>query len=52
MFDPSKRAVVFQRYCHVYRAGELRTLIESVGGAAILDEYDDTGNHCILVQKS
>ena len=51
VYDESKRAVVFQRYCHVYRDGELRALIESVGGSTILDEYDDTGNHCILIQK-
>ena len=51
VFDASKRAVVFQRYCHVYQAGELRTLIEAVGGVDILEEYDDTGNHCVVVQK-
>ena len=51
VFDSSKRAVVFQRYCHVYAAGELRELVTAVGGASILDEYEDTGNHCILVEK-
>ena len=43
-------AVVHQRYCHVYREGELRALAESVG-ATVLKEYCDTGNHCVLVRK-
>ena len=51
VFDEAKRAVVFQRYCHVYQQGELRKLVDSVGGARILSEFCDTGNHCILVQK-
>ena len=51
VFEPAKRAVVFQRYCHVYMAGELREIVTSVGGASILDEYEDTGNHCLLVEK-
>ena len=51
VFDPSKRSVVFQRYCHVYRQGELRALIEAVGGATVLDEYYDTGNWCLAVRK-
>lgn len=51
-FDPSKRAIVHQRYCHVYTQGELRSLIESVGGLTVVDEYYDTGNWCVLVQKS
>ena len=51
IFDESKRAVVFQRYCHVYREGELRALILEAGGATILDEYYDTGNWCAVVQK-
>lgn len=51
IFDPSKRAVVFQRYCHVYSAGELKLLVEEVGGTSVLEEYEDTGNHCLVVQK-
>ena len=51
-FDAEKRAVVHQRYCHVYGEGELRSLIESVPGAAILEVYYDTGNWCAVVQKT
>lgn len=51
VYDGSKRAVVFQRYCHVYQQGELLELVSSVGGSRVLDEYYDTGNHCIVIQK-
>ena len=49
--DSQSAAVVHQRYCHVYRKGELRELAESIPGARVLQEYYDTGNHCIVVQK-
>ena len=52
VFDSAKQAVVFQRYCHVYRQGELRALIESFGSAVrVVDDYYDTGNWCIQVEK-
>ena len=51
VFDASKRAVVFQRYCHVYRKGELRRIIDAVGGASVVEQYYDTGNWCVHVVK-
>ena len=51
-FDTEKRAVVHQRYCHVYAEGELRSLVESVAGTVVLDEYYDTGNWCVVVEKT
>jgi SAM-dependent methyltransferase len=51
VFDPEKKAIVFQRYCHVYREGELGVLLRSVGGLRILEEYYDTGNWCAVVEK-
>uniref|UniRef100_A0A7S4ESV5 Methyltransferase type 11 domain-containing protein n=3 Tax=Chrysotila carterae TaxID=13221 RepID=A0A7S4ESV5_CHRCT len=50
-YDPAKKAHVFQRYCHVYRQGELTDLAASVDGTRILEEYYDAGNWCILAQK-
>jgi hypothetical protein len=35
----------------VYAEGELKDLVESVGGAEVLEQYYDTGNWCIVVQK-
>ena len=45
-------ADVLQRYCHVFRRGELAELVRSVEGARILDEYHDAGNWCVLAEKS
>ena len=43
---------VHQRYCHVYREHELRRLAEDVPGAVVVQEYYDTGNHCLLLRKA
>tara|TARA_B110001452_G_scaffold191293_1_gene161437 strand:- start:1895 stop:2443 length:549 start_codon:yes stop_codon:yes gene_type:complete len=43
---------VHQRYCHVYREHELRQLAEGVPGAIVVQEYYDTGNHCLLLRKA
>ena len=51
-FDAEKRLAVHQRYCHVYTQAELASLVRSVPDVTVLDEYYDTGNWCILVQKS
>jgi hypothetical protein len=51
VYDLSKRATVFKRYCHVYTEGELRELLQSVPGCQIRDEYYDTGNWCAVVVK-
>ena len=51
VFDASKRSVVFQRFCHVYREGELRAIVLAAGGADIVEEYYDTGNWCLVARK-
>ena len=42
---------VLQRYCHVYREGELIELIGAVGGCTVEEEYYDTGNWCVSLVK-
>jgi len=39
-----KRAVVFQRYCHVFARGELDALVEAVPGLRVLGSFKDAGN--------
>lgn len=57
LVDPSSGAelVHYQRYCHVYKEGELESLFTSqfdVGTEiAIADHYYDRGNWCVVVQK-
>jgi len=49
--DTSKGQLVFQRYCHVYREGELEALCEEVGGCAIVETGWDKGNWTVLLKK-
>mmetsp|Transcript_17352 Transcript_17352/g.22704 ORF Transcript_17352/g.22704 Transcript_17352/m.22704 type:complete len:277 (-) Transcript_17352:18-848(-) len=53
VFDENKNATVFQRYCHVYKAGELESLFEKAcNGSVRIDKvYWDTGNWAIIVTK-
>ena len=44
--DEAKTAVVYQRYCHVYREEELRGLFHATEMCEIEEVYTDTGNLC------
>jgi hypothetical protein len=48
---PEKQSVVYQRYCHVYREGELRALFEGLATAVVVEDYYDAGNWCIRAQR-
>ena len=50
-FDSEKGLVVFQRYCHVYRQGELDELLRSIGGWDILESGYECGNHYIIARS-
>lgn len=54
-FDDEKNAIVLQRYCHVYRDGELPSLVlDAAGGPAhvrIDDAYYDQGNWAVACTK-
>lgn len=49
-FDSKKNLVVFQRYCHMYRGGELESLCEQVPGLEVLDSSYEKGNHVVLLR--
>ncbi len=48
--DAGKRAVVVQRYCHLYGAGELEALVASLPGAAVASSCYDRSNWCVVMQ--
>lgn len=66
VLDEEKKSIVFQRYCHVYEQGELKELALSLNSrhatnqdqnqshdwVAVIDEFYDTGNWCIVLQKT
>ena len=50
--DAEKQAVVFQRYCHVYREGEVEDLFTQLADWVRVEEvYWDTGNWAVRVRK-
>lgn len=42
---------VQQRYCHVYREGELLELLAEVPDLEVMESYFDTGNWCAIARK-
>ena len=51
-WDPVKRAWVYQRFCHVYRRGELEELAWQVPGARVVSSGFDAGNWTMVLRKN
>jgi len=49
-FDSKKNLVVFQRYCHMYRKGELESLCNQVPGLEVLESSYEKGNHVVSLK--
>jgi len=49
-FDEKKGLVIFQRYCHLYRSGELETLVKRLDGVEIADCGFESGNYFVILR--
>ncbi|KAL3944353.1 MAG: hypothetical protein SGBAC_001557 [Bacillariaceae sp.] len=49
-YDERKGLVIFQRYCHMYRKGELEKIVEGVEGATLVESGYETGNHFVIIE--
>ncbi|KAL6912125.1 hypothetical protein ACP4OV_000930 [Aristida adscensionis] len=49
--DEKKGAVVYNRYYHVFVEGELQRLVAGINNAAIVDQFYDKSNWCIVLKK-
>ena len=49
-YDERKGLVVFQRYCHMYRKGELEQIVEGVEGATLVESGYESGNHFVIIE--
>jgi len=49
-FDSKKNLVVFQRYCHMYRKGELEYLCGLVDGLEVVESSYEKGNHGVILR--
>ena len=49
--DAVKKTIVFERYYHLFRQGELEGLAAEVPGASVVDAFYDKSNWCIVLQR-
>ena len=49
-YDESKGLVVFQRYCHMYREGELDELVAQVPELVLEESGFESGNYYVIVR--
>uniref|UniRef100_M4B1K1 Methyltransferase type 11 domain-containing protein n=1 Tax=Hyaloperonospora arabidopsidis (strain Emoy2) TaxID=559515 RepID=M4B1K1_HYAAE len=49
--DHKKPWVVYKRYCHVYRSGELEALVEQVPGLRLISAEYSRSNWCLRLQR-
>ena len=49
-FDERKGLVVFKRYCHLYRAGEIEALVHKVKGVELVESGYESGNHFVILR--
>jgi SAM-dependent methyltransferase len=49
-FDSKKNLVVFKRYCHMYRKGELEYLCGLVGGFEVIESSYEKGNWGVVLR--
>ncbi len=47
-YDDRKGLVVFQRYCHMYKEGELESLVAEIDNLEVLERGFETGNHFVI----
>ena len=40
------------RYCHVYKEGELASLVGAVPGLVVREVYYDSSNWCVLAERT
>ena len=49
-YDDRKGLVVFKRYCHLYRKGELEELVEHVPNLELVEDGFESGNYFIILR--
>ncbi len=49
--DMEKKSVIYKRYYHVFKKGELESLLEKHSDIEILESYYDRENWCCKIRK-
>ena len=49
---PDQDDAVYQRYCHVYKEGELESLCNQLPNVQIIKSFYDNSNWCVRIKKT
>ena len=49
-YDEKKDLVVFQRYCHMYREGELEEIVAEIDSLEVVDGGFESGNYFVILK--
>eukprot|EP01025_Chloroclados_australasicus_P030710 TRINITY_DN30903_c0_g1_i2.p1 TRINITY_DN30903_c0_g1~~TRINITY_DN30903_c0_g1_i2.p1 ORF type:complete len:368 (-),score=35.30 TRINITY_DN30903_c0_g1_i2:233-1336(-) len=49
--DQKKGAIVFKRYYHLYKEGELEGLVQKMNGVKVIDSFFDSSNWCVIFER-
>lgn len=49
--NEAKKTIVYKRYYHVFKKGELEDLIKELNLADIVESYYDHANWCVKIKK-
>ena len=47
-----KPKIVYHRFYHVFKEGELNELVQFISDARIIETYYDNGNWCVILEKT
>lgn len=50
--DDGNKWVVYERYCHVYRGGELEALVAHTPGLRVVSTDYSRSNWCLLIERT
>lgn len=51
-YDDEKGLVVFKRYCHLYKRGELENIVSQVLNVVLVESGFETGNYFVILRVS
>jgi len=51
-YDERKGLVVFKRYCHLYREGEIEQIVADIPNVSLVESGYESGNHFVILRVS
>jgi hypothetical protein len=51
VINEGKKTLVYKRYYHMFKKGELEELVQEAGGVEIRESFYDNDNWCVILKK-